>query len=178
MLRTFALITLLAIPGTALAGALPAPDDIATPGAVKPKAMGAAPVAAEWAETPRRISKATLREVARRYGIALTPDDPLGVHDSSCGEPRCEIDHRIPHGCGGADSAENLSYQTAGAWQAKDRLGHWAEKRVKLVRMSLAECQTMFGAPNDWRVQYRITFREEPPNTRVAPARASSLFAK
>lgn len=147
-----ALLLLVAV-SPAIAGALDAPDPIKTPGETRVGALHA----------PRPpIPAAVLRQVAAAYGIALTKDDPQGVHDPSCGKPRCEIDHEIPWGCLGATSADNLSYQTASAYPKKDRLEHWAERQVTLGHLTVEACQEMFKAPNDWRRRYRIVFGADP----------------
>lgn len=117
--------------------------------------------AAKWSDRPK-LAPEVVREVAKRYDIALTAQDKLGDHDPSCGQPRCEIDHRIPRGCGGADVADNLSYQTSPWWQRKDRLEHWFERQVKLGKISVEACQQAFSAPNDWRARYKVVFGEEP----------------
>jgi hypothetical protein len=137
----------------ARAGALDAPDDVQTHGELRSGALHAKRPA-----VPAEI----LREVARRYGIMITKADPLGVHDPSCGVVRCEIDHRIPWGCRGASTADNLSYQTARAYPKKDRLEHWAERQVALRHLTVEDCQEMFKAPNDWRERYRVVFGAAP----------------
>jgi hypothetical protein len=142
-------IGLLLVLSPAWAGALPAPDDQLTPGATR--------TGSPHAKRPP-IPMAVIREVARRYGIALAPRDKFGVHDVSCGRPRCELDHRIPFGCLGATTADNLSYQTAAAYPRKDRLEHHAERQVALGKMTVADCQKMFTAPSDWRDRYREIF--------------------
>jgi hypothetical protein len=137
----------------ASAGALDAPDDRQTHGDVRTGAL--------HAKRPS-LPPEVLREVARRYGITLSKSDRLGVHDPSCGKPRCEIDHRIPWGCRGASTADNLSYQTGSAYPKKDRLEHWAERQVTLRHLTVEACQEMFRAPNDWRARYSVVFGEEP----------------
>jgi hypothetical protein len=133
--------------------ALDGPDPALTPGAVRTGALHA----------PRpSLSAAVVHEVARRYGIALTAKDKLGVHDPSCGRPRCEIDHAIPWGCRGASVADNLSYQTARAYPKKDRLEHWAERQVTLGRLSAEDCQAMFSPPNRWQDRYHVIFGGDP----------------
>jgi len=143
--------------GGVQAGALPVPDDHATPGETRHGAAHAA-------RGP--IPAAVIREVARRYGITLTKADPLGIRDPSCGHPgragRCELDHRIPWGCGGASTADNLWYQDDGDWQRKDRLEHWAERQVRLGHLTVEACQQMFAAPNNWRARYRVVFGADP----------------
>lgn len=140
---TFALLLLA---GPALAQALDAPSDTATPGELRSGALHAKRPA-----TPAAV----IAEVNRRYHVS-------GVHDKSCGKPRCEIDHRIPWGCRGASTADNLSYQTGSAYPEKDRLEHWAERQVTLGHLTVAACQEMFQAPNDWRARYRIVFGAAP----------------
>jgi hypothetical protein len=152
LLALAALALALVAPG-ARAGARDAPDDVQTHGAVRTGAL--------HAKRPK-IPAAVTREVAARYRIALRREDPLGVHDPSCGKPRCEIDHRIPWGCRGASTADNLSYQTARAYPKKDRLEHWAERQVALRHLTVEDCQEMFKAPNDWRERYRVVFGAAP----------------
>src|SRR6185312_8532026 len=84
------------VSSAAIAGAQPAPDNKLTPGAVR-TGLTPAQIKKQIKERPALPSD-VVREVAKRYGITLGPKNRLGVHDKSCGKPRCEIDHRIPWG--------------------------------------------------------------------------------
>jgi hypothetical protein len=84
------------------------------------------------------------REVYRRYHVS-------GVRDPSCGDPRCELGHRIPRSCGGADDVGNLWPQSTPYWHEKDLLEDYAARRVKEGAMSPEQCQALFLAPVDWR---------------------------
>lgn len=145
--------TLLFVTGQALAAATDGPDPILTPGALRTGALHAIRPA---------LPAFVVREVARRYGITLSATDKLGVHDKSCGKPRCEIDHEIPWGCKGASVADNLSYQTGSAYPKKDLLEHWAERQVTLGHLTVEACQEMFSPPNRWQDRYRVVYKREP----------------
>jgi hypothetical protein len=148
MTRTFAALALLyfCTGGVSFAQAVAAPDDTLTPGALRTGALHA-----KRPTTPAAV----VVEIERRYRVS-------GVHDPSCGAGRCEIDHRIPWGCLGASTADNLWFQAFGDWQRKDRLEHWAERQVTLGHLTVEACQEMFREPNDWRDRYRIVFRRDP----------------
>jgi len=160
MMRFILALALLCAVTPAFAKALPAPNDKLTPGAIR-EGLTDAQIHKQDKARPA-LPSAVVKEVARRYGIALTAKDRLGVHDPSCGKPRCEIDHLIPYGCGGASTADNLWYQDGADYPKKDQLEHWAERQATIGKLSITDCQKMFRAPADWRVEYRKVFNAAP----------------
>jgi hypothetical protein len=95
-----------------LALALHVPDPTLTPGVVRPLSR-ATVCSTRWGLDRRHVTDAMRREVARRYGIAVS-----SIHASGRG-PCCELDHLVPRELGGADAVGNLWLQP------------WAEARVK-----------------------------------------------
>jgi hypothetical protein len=154
MIRTVAALTLLLLTGPAFGQAREAPDDALTPGVLRPLSDDEIRSTA-WGKDARHITPAMKREVFRRYGVS-------GVHDPSCGAPRCEIDHRVPRACGGADDVDNLWVQAVPYWHEKDLFEDWAARRVKAGTLTPEACQAMFLAPADWRSGFRAVFGREP----------------
>lgn len=136
----------------ALAQARAVPDDHLTPGAVT--SMTEAQVkSVTWGKNVRHVTPAMIAQVAKNYGIKLTAKDPRGDHDASCGSPRCEIDHRIPRECGGADAVANLWYQAAPYWHEKDVVENYEHKQLLAGKITLKQCQDAFRG--NWTVLYR-----------------------
>lgn len=146
-----ALLILLGWPTLALAQARAVPDDHLTPGVVRPLTP-AQVKSTKWGRDERHVTMAMIRQVAKNYHITLTAKDPRGDHDPSCGTPRCEIDHRIPRECGGADAVGNLFYQAAPYWHEKDVVENWYHRQVLAGKKTLAQCQDAFRG--DWRPLY------------------------
>lgn len=145
--------------------AMKAPDDKLTPGVARTDLTEPQLRTTKWGKDARFVSPALIREVAQRYGITITKTDKRGEHDRSCGSPRCEIDHRLPRCLGGADVADNLSYQSAPYWHRKDRLEDYACRNFVAGKLSLEDARAMFKA--DWRVAYQLIFgvdaEHDPP---------------
>jgi len=156
MMKHLAALALLLLAAPALAGALDAPDDNLTPGKVRADIGIEQAMATKWGKDRRHVTPAMIREVARRYGITLSSDDRLGVHDKSCGKPRCEIDHRVPRECLGADDVDNLSYQTGRSYRFKDRLENYEARRFLNGEITLEDCQAVFLG--DWQAEYRRVY--------------------
>ena len=155
MIRTFLLAAALVfVTGSAFAQATAAPDDDLTPGVVRP-ITDAQIKATAWGKDARHVTPAMKAEVVRRYHVK-------GVKDASCGKPRCEVDHRVPRSCGGADDVENLWPQAVPYWHEKDLLEDWAARQVKAGKLTVEQCQAMFLAPADWRIGFRSVFGREP----------------
>jgi hypothetical protein len=152
---TIAALVLTFMSTAALAQAVPVPDDKLTPGVVRHDLSDAQIRARKWGKDRRAVTEAMKAAVFRDYHVG-------GDRDPSCGKPRCEVDHRVPRSCGGADDVRNLYPQSAPYWHEKDLVEDWAAKRVKAGTMTVAACQAMFLAPADWRDSYRKIFGKEP----------------
>jgi hypothetical protein len=141
-------------PAPALGQARPAPDPALSPGVVR--VLSADEIrGTAWGRDERHVTPAMKRRVFRAYGVT-------GVHDPSCGSPRCELDHVVPRSCGGADIEGNLFPQAAPWWHEKDLLEDYAARRVKDGTMTVEACQALFLAPADWRQGFRAVFGREP----------------
>lgn len=138
----------------AFAQATAIPDSTVTPGVVRAITDDEIRATA-WGKDARHVTPAMKREVFRRYHVS-------GVHDPSCGEPRCELDHLVPRACGGADDVNNLWPQAADYWHEKDLFEDWAARRVKDGTLTVEACQAMFLAPADWRDGFRTVFGRDP----------------
>jgi hypothetical protein len=147
-------LVLLLITGAAFAQAVAAPDPALTPGVLR-SISDEAIRATTWGTDPRHVTAAMRAEVYRRY-------DVTGVHDPSCGAPRCELDHLVPRACGGADDADNLFPQAAPYWHEKDLLEDYAARQVKDGTMTVEQCQAMFLPPADWRDSFEKVFGHPP----------------
>src|SRR5690348_3315788 len=117
------LVLLLLAAAPAFGQARPAPDPALSPGVVRVLSAEAIRGTA-WGRDERHVTPAMKRHVFAAYGV-------VGVHDPSCGEPRCELDHVVPRSCGGADDERNLFPQAAPWWHEKDLLEDYAARRVK-----------------------------------------------
>jgi hypothetical protein len=149
-----AILLLLAGLGPALGQARSAPDPALSPGVVR--VLSADQVrATTWGKDERHVTPAMKAQVFRAYGVT-------GIHDASCGAPRCELDHVVPRSCGGADIEGNLFPQAAPFWHEKDLLEDYAARRVKDGTMTVEACQALFLAPADWRDAFREVFGREP----------------
>lgn len=156
MTRAFALaICALLYSGVqAFAQAAAIPDSTATPGVVRAITDDEIRSTA-WGKDARHVTPAMKREVFRRYHVS-------GVHDPSCGAPRCELDHLVPRACGGADDVNNLWPQAVPYWHEKDLLEDTLARQVKAGTLSVEACQAYFLAPADWRDGFMAVFGREP----------------
>ena len=148
------LLLVLTAAGSALGQARVAPDNTLTPGVLRALTDQQIRDTA-WGRDRRHVTPAMRREVYRRYHVS-------GVRDPSCGDPRCELDHRVPRSCGGADDVGNLWPQSTPYWHEKDLLEDYAARQVKDGAMSPEQCQALFLAPADWRESFRRVFGREP----------------
>lgn len=154
MIRTLALVFLL-IAGPALGQARDTPDDDLTPGVARSDISDTQIRHTAWGKDRRHVTPAMKAEVFRRYHVT-------GDKDPSCGKPRCEIDHRTPRACGGADDVDNLWMQAAPYWHEKDLLEDYAARQVKAGKLTVEQCQAMFMAPADWRIGFEAIFQRKP----------------
>ena len=85
----------------------------------------------------RHTSAALKKQVCREYGAADCPDRKRG-----------EVDHLVPLELGGADALDNLWWQPAPEYHAKDRLEDKLPKLVCAGKMSLSDAQAC--VESDW----------------------------
>lgn len=134
------------------------PDDVLTPGVIRPELTLETICATKWGKDRRAVTEAMKRKVFEEYGY------PLGQKDPRC---PCEIDHRYPRSIGGADAVENLSVQSyRGPWNAhdKDRAEDIAAASIcKAGGMSLDAARAMFAGK--WSDAYMRLFGV-PPDAR------------
>lgn len=148
------LCALYCITGPAFGQAGAIPDPALTPGVVR--AIPDEQIRdTSWGRDERHVTPAMRAMVFRAYHVT-------GIHDPSCGAPRCELDHVVPRSCGGADDERNLFPQAAPYWHEKDLLEDWAARRVKDGSMTVERCQAMFLAPADWRIAFSAVFGHAP----------------
>lgn len=143
------LLLLCFIPQQALAQARELPDNKLTPGVVR--AITIAEIkSTKWGLDKRMVTDKMRSVTYARYKVT-------GDHDKSCGIQRCEVDHRLPRECGGADDINNLWVQSYPSWHLKDRLENWAHKQVLLNKLTVNQCQNIFFA--NWQDTYSRVFK-------------------
>ncbi len=148
----FLAIALILLAGPALGhpvGAQDTPDDTLTPGVVRTDLTDEQIRTTRWGLDRRAVTPAMKAEVFRRYHVT-------GDHDPSCGAERCEVDHRVPRSCGGADDVNNLWAQSSPSWHQKDRLEALLARQVKSGAITPAQCRAVFLG--DWRAAYARYF--------------------
>lgn len=133
----------------AMAGDLPGPD---TPGAINPNVtqenLATTVCVPNWTTTVRPpVSYTNKLKAAQMKALNL----PGKMSDY-------EEDHRLDLACGGHPTdPRNLSPELwAGAYGAhvKDVIESYEHRRLCKGLITLAQCQAVFLAPNDWRQEY------------------------
>lgn len=134
----------------AFAAAQAVPDGSKTPGAWRSDLTEKQIKTTVWGSDERHVTPAMKAQVAKRYGVT-------GIHDKSCGTPRCELDHDYPRCLGGADAVDNLWPQAAPWWHLKDLVEDHACQDFRAGRIDLKTARGYFE--QDWRVQFRALCR-------------------
>jgi hypothetical protein len=139
----------------AVGGAPPSqvPNPKLTPGVVRTSDL-ATLLSTEHAAEAGRPTVAVKDEVWREYGYSGPHD---GVH--------WEFDHLVPIECGGANDIRNLWPEPrTGPWNAydKDKLEDACGRAIRMHAVTVAQAQSLFLAPTDWRVSYRQVFGSAP----------------
>jgi len=99
----------------------------------------------------RRISAATKDSVYKAFGWSLKK------------HPKGEIDHLVPLELGGADVRQNLWFQPAPEFYAKDSVENWARKQVCAGLLNGVWVQELFKT--DWTHLYQHMKRKTLPFT-------------
>jgi hypothetical protein len=138
------------------------PIDTITPGVVDPNASPAS-ICEDGTSAVRHTTAAQKREAYRAYGRV--------PHQGECAaDPRgCEVDHRIPLTCGGADEQANLWPQPYPQASLKDKVEalYWRgicrahRAGDDAAAQSLID-QCRRGLLGDWRTEYFNLFGEQP----------------